>query len=62
MINPVQKKRKVCYESSDKTVYLRNSHLNHHLKSEDSSEDIIQILEDLRHRITVEINPVTDAD
>lgn len=41
---------------------LRHSHLNHHLKSEDSREDVIQILENLNHRIIVGINPVTDAE
>lgn len=41
---------------------MRRSHLNHHLKSEDSREDIIQILENLGHRITAAMNPVTDAD
>lgn len=41
---------------------LRPSHLNHHFKSEDSREHVIQILENLHHRMTAEMNLVTDAD
>lgn len=37
---------------------LRPSHLNHHFKSEDSREHVVQILENLHHRTTAEMNPV----
>lgn len=55
-------KGKALYITAQLKMYgLRHSHLNHHLKGEDSREDIIQILENLNHRIRVGINPVTDA-